>query len=137
MPIKEANLHRQVCDHIRYHYPEVIFNSDGAGNNLSMAAAGRAKMLRSRKGFPDLQVAEARGGYFGLFIELKREGATVYLRGGALSTNPHIQEQAKMLQDLLDRGYKAVFAVGLTEATWVIDQYMTKEVSRLKQPQAV
>lgn len=123
--LSEAGVHRQVCDYLRYTYPEVIFISDvGSGVKLTMGQAIKAKALRSRRGVPDLFVAEPRGAYHGLFIELKKEGATVYLKGGKLSTNSHIQEQAQMLQDLINRGYRACFAVGYKEATWVIDQYL-------------
>lgn len=125
---KEAIVHRQVCQHISFHYPDAIFNSDGAGNNLSRAQAGMNKLLRSRAGYPDLFIAEPRGKYHGMFIELKRDGTTIYLKNGDMTTNPHIREQAEMLADLRARGYWADFCVGVDEAIKHIDDYMNSRV---------
>lgn len=129
---RESIVHEQVCNYIRAKYPNVIFNSDGAGNNLSRAQAGMAKMLRSVPGFPDLQIPEPRGGYHGLFLELKREGVRVFLEDGSLSTNRHIVEQEHMLDLLQRHGYAADFAIGYDEAVSKIDWYMKLEVPDVK-----
>lgn len=120
----ESVVHQTVCQYIRVKYPDAMFNSDGAGNNLSKAQAGMAKMLRSSAGFPDLFICEPKGRYFGMFLELKRENALVYLKNGILSTNEHIQEQAEMINALIARGYYANFALGSDDAITKIDWYM-------------
>jgi len=71
-----------------------------------------------------MQILEARGNYHGMFLELKKEGTTVYLKDGSLSTNPHIQEQAAMIRRLNELGYFARFAVGFKEARQAIIEYM-------------
>lgn len=119
----EAQLQEDVCAYIRLRYPDTIFNSDGAGNNVSRAQAGRNKMLRSDSGYPDLFVSEPRGKYHGLYLELKREGVTVFLKDGSLSTDEHIRKQEHMLDRLQQRGYAADFAIGFDEATAKIDWY--------------
>lgn len=72
----------------------------------------------------------------GLFIELKKEGTrlvkshkTVYSDGvgstvSAQWATEHIAEQAKVLENLRERGYCAEFAVGFDEAKKIIDEYL-------------
>lgn len=127
--MSEKSLHRAVCDYIRLQYPKVIFNSDLSGaTKLTMGQAVAMKSLRSNRGFPDLVIYEPRnngfnGIYYGLFIELKAEGTKLYnkLR---LPATPHIGEQLDCLVELRIRGYKAEFAVGFSEAKFIIDEYL-------------
>lgn len=123
-PLAEEYLHLQVCDYLRYKYPNVIFRTDfGAGIKLTFGQAVKHKRLQSGRAYPDLFIAEPMKGKHGLFIELKREGTRVYLKNGKLSTQKHIQEQAQVLNQLNERGYKAVFAVGYNQAIKIIDDY--------------
>lgn len=122
--ITEADVQLAVCNYLRLKYPSVIFNSDGAGNYVSRATAAKNTMLRSSSGYPDLFIAEPRGRYHGLYLELKRDGTRVFLKDGSLSTDSHIVKQEAMLQALQDKGYAADFAIGLTEATDKIDWYL-------------
>ena len=123
--MSESELQRMVCDFLRYSYPDTIFRSDFAsGLHLTMGQAIVHKRLQSSRAFPDLQILEARGNYHSLFIEIKREGATVYLKNGELSSNPHIQEQAEMLRRLNALGYYATFAIGFKECRQTIIDYM-------------
>lgn len=117
-------IHRQICDFIRLRWPKAIFNSDGAGNFTTPALAGMSKMLRSDSGYPDLFVAIARGKYHGCYLEVKRAGATLYLKSGVLSTDKHIQKQAEMLQSLTNEGYYANFAQGFEDAEKQLNWYM-------------
>lgn len=120
----EAQVQELVCDYIRLTYPGLIFNSDGAGNNLSYTQAAKNTRLRSSSGYPDLFIACPRGKYHGLFLELKRADARVFLKNGRLSTDPHIVAQEAVLQALQDAGYAADFAIGLDEAVTKLDWYM-------------
>lgn len=124
---KESVVHRQVCEYLHLQYSDAIFNSDGAGNNLSIAQAGQSKILRSRRGYPDIFIAEPRGAYHGLFIELKRDPSGYKLVTGDLRRDRHTQEQAYLLMLLRKRGYCAEFAGGFDEARLLIDKYMQGE----------
>jgi hypothetical protein len=62
--------------------------------------------------------------YYGLFIELKREGTRIFKKDGKLVADEHIREQFDMLHDLRQRGYAAEFACGYEEAVALIDDYM-------------
>jgi hypothetical protein len=129
----EATLQRQVCDYIRLQYPGIIFRSDFAsGMKLSIGQAAKHKRLQSSRAYPDLFIAEPRnerltgaytGHYCGLFIELKAK--TIYKKDGTLLANPHVAEQADMLEKLKLRGYMAKFAVGFDEAKAIIDEYLS------------
>ena len=115
--MSEKTLHRAVCDYIRYQYPEVLFNTDLSGSmKLTIGQAKALKNLRSCRGWPDLFIAEPRGGFCGMFLELKIEGK-VY-------NTQHIKEQKQMIEILNKKGYFAFMACGFDEAKKVIDAYM-------------
>lgn len=122
---REYAIHKNVCDFLRFKYPKVLFNSDMSGLNLSIAQAGQAKMLRSDRGYPDLVIYEAKNGFHGLFIELKKEGTKLFKKNGEMVSDKHIQEQARMIRALRIKGYKAGFAVGIDAAIEMIDNYLT------------
>lgn len=125
----EAMLHQQVCDYLRLRYPYTVWRTDfAAGLKLPPQVAIRHKRLQSSAGFPDITIFEPSHVMYGeyplLAIELKAEGVELYKKDGTLRANPHIEEQAEMLQKLRDRGYKAEFAVGFDQARNLIDQYL-------------
>lgn len=122
----ELELQAQVADYIRLQYPDVIFHSDfGSGIKLTMGQAIKQKRLNGgRRAWPDMFLAEPKGKYSGLFIELKKEGVRVYKKDGALVADEHIREQFDMLHDLRRKGYAAEFACGFDEAKKLIDDYM-------------
>lgn len=125
MKAHEAILHQQVCDYLRYNYRNVIFRTDfAAGIKMTVGQAVRHKRLQSGRAWPDLFIAEPKGAYHGLFIELKAKGTVIYKQDGTPRANAHLQEQAAMLSDLTSRGYKAQFAVGFDEARAIIDDYL-------------
>src|SRR6476469_9418041 len=112
----EAQLQLQICDYLRLQFPGVIFRSDvAAGIKLTMGQATRHKRLQSSRAYPDLFLAHPIGSFHGCYIELKRPGTKLHKADGSLYADPHVREQAEMLQALRERGYVAEFAVGLEE----------------------
>lgn len=122
----ELELQAQVADYIRLQYPDVIFHSDfGSGIKLTMGQAIKQKRLNGgRRSWPDMFLAEPKGKYSGLFIELKKEGVRIFKKDGKLVSDEHIREQYDMLEQLRRRGYAASFACGFDEAKALIDRYM-------------
>lgn len=121
----EAILHTKVARYIKSNYPDLIFKSnldDGMKRNWSQRQ--NIYNLNSDRAYPDLFIAYPTEEYHGLFIELKADGVTVYKKNGELSSNPHIQEQAEMLDRLTGLGYRASFAKGFEEARELIDDYI-------------
>lgn len=121
---REDIIHEEACKYIRLKYPDAMFNSDMSGFKLPIGLANKAKKLRSTRGYPDLTIYEARKGHFACFIEIKREGITIYKKDSSIVKNEHIQEQARVHQELRGRGYYAGFAVGMDEVIKVIDWYL-------------
>lgn len=149
---KEESVHKQVADYIRMQYRHVIFRTDGGGLRLPTGLAKKFASLQHGRAYPDLFIAEPRliygadpdidasKDYAGLFIELKRPDTKLIRDKDATRPNKnekvmrkkgdwfdtHIEEQAKTLQELRARGYKAEFAVGFAEAKKIIDDYLKK-----------
>jgi hypothetical protein len=120
----EKDIHLMVCNYIRTKYPSVIFHTDfSSGMKMSIGMAKRNKSLQSHTAFPDLFIAEPRGGYCGMFIELKTMENKVYKKDGSLYSNQHHQQQAQMLSMLYARGYKAVFGQGYADTINKINEY--------------
>ena len=124
---REESLLLSVCKYIAHAHPGTIFNTDLSGIRLPIALAKKAARLRSSRAFPDLVIYEARRGFASLFIELKAEGARIWLKDSTLSKDKHVREQARMLSALTMRGFCASFAVGFDEARKLIDWYLKFE----------
>ena len=123
--MREHEMYIQIADYMRYQYPEVIYRFDLAADlKLSIGQAKKHKRLQGRRGYPDLFIAEPRGKYHGLFLEVKRPDVTIYKKNGELVANAHIREQFDMLEQLRQRGYVAEFACGFDEAKKIIDEYL-------------
>lgn len=122
----EARIHQMVCDYLKLQYPDVIFRTDfAAGTKMTPGQAVKHKRLQSDRAYPDLFIAEQNGRYAGCFIELKNEGVKTHKKDGTLVSNPHIIEQARMLERLQAKGYYASFASGFQEAKELIDEYLS------------
>lgn len=139
----EAELQEAVANYLVREYPDVMFHSDfGSGTKLTPAQAKRQKRQNGgRSKWPDMFIAEpsmlrqsigepywnsiAREWdyFFGLFLELKKEGTRLKKKNGDWATE-HIAEQAKTLEKLRQRGYCAEFAVGFEQAKNIIDEYL-------------
>ncbi len=121
----EKDVHSLVVQYLKIKYPNIIFRTDfSSGMKMSIGMAKRHKSLQSHSAYPDLFIAEPRGGYCGLFIELKTLHNKLYKADGTLRKNQHHEEQAKMLTMLYARGYQAKFAQGYGEAIKIISDYL-------------
>ena len=120
---REYQICKNIATYMRLQYPAVIFHFDLAGLNLSRAQAGMMKMIQGGRGWPDLFIAEQRGDYAGLFIEVKTEG-TKLVKKDLTPISEHISEQMICRIDLVNKGYKGAFAIGFDEAKRIIDEYL-------------
>lgn len=123
--MSEAELQKQVAIYIRMQYPDAIFHSDfGSGVKLTPWQAKMQKMQNGgKRAWPDMFIAEPKGKWHGLFIELKKEGARLMKRNGDFASE-HIAEQDAVLRELNEKGYKAEFAIGFEQALNLIDDYL-------------
>lgn len=125
-PGSEGELHEMVCDYLRYSYPEALFHSDfGSGLKMTYPQAVRQRKIQKMRAWPDILIPEPRGGYHGLFLELKREGEKVTLKDGVTPVaSEHIREQTEVLGMLSERGYRATFSIGFDQSRGIIDEYL-------------
>lgn len=127
----EEKVQLRVCAYLKGVYPHIIFTCDlASGMNVGKKIGGMNTRLRSSRGLPDLFIAQPKNNHLGyrefsgFFIELKKEGTTIFLRNGNVSSDPHITEQAKMLKKLRDLGYAAEFGIGFDATIKIIDEYL-------------
>ena len=88
-----------------YHIPN--------GGSRNKAEAGRLRAEGVKAGVPDLCLPVPRGGYHGLYIELKRQ------RGGRASDN-----QVEWLDALSKQGYQVALCRGWETAAEMILKYL-------------
>lgn len=123
---KESEIHIAICKYIQMQYPNVLFTSESSGLRVSMYQAKKLKQMRSCAGLPDIMIFEPKRSYFGLFIEVKRDGTTIYKKDGGLVADKHIREQEEILHQLKQKGYLAEFVVGFDDAKALIDYYFAE-----------
>lgn len=113
--MSEERLQTEVVNWIKLKYPKARYCASLGGIYTGPRQAIKAKRTGYSRGFPDLQITEARGGYFGLFIELKT------IKGRATDV------QRDWINDLNDRGYYAEICKGLPETLKTIKSYMDQK----------
>lgn len=124
----ERDLAQQTSEYLQRKYPGTQFRFDLAADlKLTMGQARRNKAINPFSGWPDMGINAARGGYHGLFIELKKDGENIYATrtdkwGGYASE--HLQKQAERHKVLREAGYCVEFAVGTDQVQTLIDWYM-------------
>ena len=96
----------EYCDLL--HIPIVHIPNEG---KRSLSYAARMKRMGLRSGFPDLLVPIARGGYHGLFIEMK------------YGKNKTTKEQKEWLERLSAEGYACAVCYNAAEAIKTIESY--------------
>ena len=102
---------------MRNQYPELdLLYHIPNGGIRSKPEAARFKKIGVKPGVPDLFLPVARGGWHGLFIEMKRK------HGGRLS-----EDQAAWIKALEQQHYCAVVCAGAEEACDTIMQYLVEE----------
>lgn len=123
----ETQLQKAVVQYIQLQYSDSIVISDPNGIKLTIGQAKQLKEMRlpSDGGHPDLWVFQPKGIYYGLFIELKKEGTELYKkRPFPLEwKSEHLEKQHTLHNRLRHNGYYGGFAVGFDNAKKMIDDY--------------
>lgn len=114
----EHNIQKSVITYLRYAYPTALFCASAGGLFTSKSQGAKMVAAGYVKGYPDLAIYEARGGYNGLFIELKSPTG---------KTSP---EQRDWIAKLMERGYYAQICKGAEPAINLIDAYLGGKVTR-------
>lgn len=105
-----------------YHYPELklMFHIPNGGKR-SKTEAARFQKEGVKAGVPDIFLPVARGGYHGLFIELKR-----------LSNSRVTTAQNEWTAELREQGYAAEVCKGWIAASALIEKYIKGEYRCLR-----
>ncbi|CAL67412.1 hypothetical protein [Christiangramia forsetii] len=109
-------------------YKDILFLSDTVANlKLTVPQKARNKSIQ-KTGFkcPDVLILEPRGGYSGLFIELKVKSP--FKQNGEIYSNDHLKGQLESINALKSKGYFACFSVGFDETKNIIDTYFKKDI---------
>ena len=132
--VTEHQLYEQIARYLQLQYHDVIYRFDLASDlKLTMGQASKHKRLHPRRGYPDLFIAEPAPRcidgswdyeWYGLYIEIKRDGESPLKKDGTLKAGQHIKEQHEMLVELERKGYRAVFGVGFDQCKQIIDDYL-------------
>ena len=120
----EYLLQKEVCKFLDVNYPDVMYMSDTIANvKLTLPQQARNKAIQ-KEGFkcPDLIIFEPKGGYSGLFLELKTKSP--FKKDGGLYKNNHLEGQHKTIISLFCKGYAAYFAWDIKQIKDVINNYM-------------
>ena len=98
---------------IRAEYPEIdlMFHIPNGGSRNKLEAANLKKQ-GVKAGVPDLFLPVSRGGYHGLFIELKYD------------KNKPTEKQTEWLKNLNEQGYAVAVCYGCDEASKKILKYL-------------
>jgi hypothetical protein len=124
MKYLEFRLQQQICKWLEIQHPSVLFLSDTIANmKLTPQAQLRNKSIQ-KSGFhcPDLIILEPKGGWHGLFIELKIKSP--YKKDGTLLKNEHLENQQRSMNELKAKGYYCTFAWEFDEIIKIIDKYL-------------
>ena len=125
---QEAEIYKVIARYLSIKYPKLIFRFDfAAGMYLSPYMANKHRAQNPIKGYPDLFIALPKGGFAGLFIEIKTEKANPFKKDGSLKSNEHTERQAEVLKALNEVGYAALFSSGVDETIKVIESYINQE----------
>lgn len=89
------------------------FHAIPNGGHRHKKTAARLKAEGVKAGVPDLFVAEPRGAFHGLYLEMKRRA------GGRASP-----AQVERVRELRTRGYAALFCRGADEAWAAVELYL-------------
>ena len=124
--VPEGVVQSQLADYLKMQYPEVLFHSDtGSLAGMSIQKGLQKKRQNKYRGWPDLFIVEARHGYAGMFLEIKRFGEKLYRKNGNFYSD-HIKEQMEMRKMLMARNYFCEFAIGFDCAKDLIDWYLNE-----------
>lgn len=92
-----------------------LLNASQNGMRTTPQQAKRAKDCGMKKGYPDVFLPVAAGGWHGLFIELKRKGGV---------PSDVSKEQREWIWNLVEQDYQAVVAFGWEDAVTLIQEYL-------------
>lgn len=114
----EARLQEVCVAWFRYAYKNHILFAIPNGGRRDAKEAAHMKRQGVLAGVPDMYLAAAKGGYAGMFIELK------------VGKNKETEKQVGVREKLERSGYRCVVCRSLDEFRSVVTEYMDKKIDR-------
>lgn len=114
--MSEADEQEAVCQYLEWRH--VPYFAIPNGEKRGPKAQRLFKKLGGKPGVPDLCIPVAKGGYFGLYIEMK------------CGSNKQTDNQLRWQTILIEQGYKATTCWGADEAIAVIKNYIMRPATR-------
>ena len=100
-------------------YPELkLLHASANGGKRNAATAARMKREGVKAGIPDIFLPVARGGFSGLYIELKRPKL-----GNSPAGRP-TKKQLEWIDDLANEGFMTMVCIGADSAVQTIRDYL-------------
>lgn len=122
----EFLLRRKICLWLKEVWYNLLFIVDYAADMpLPVYIADQIKQQSCNDKMVDLLILEPRGGYFGLYIEIKTIKGNVFLKDGSLSQEKHTQAQYDTVKRFCDMGYLSLFGVGENMIKSIVNHYMS------------
>lgn len=122
---KETDIYKALSTYLNLKHKGLIWRFDfSAGTKMSIGQAISHKSMNPHRGFPDFFLAEPKGVYHGLYIEIKKVGESPFKKDGLIKSNEHLKQQQDMLQKLHTKGYMTLFCTGLDECIKTIENYL-------------
>ena len=116
-------LFRWLADMQRLKWPELeLCHHIPNGGSRNRVEAARLKAQGVKAGIPDIFLPVPKGGYHGLYIEMKRQ------HGGTLS-----DDQKDKIPKLRSQGYRVEVCKGFQNAADVVEAYMEGKLIRNEQ----
>jgi hypothetical protein len=122
---RERIIQRAIARDLNSYPTKIDFYCDWSSGAFLTVGQNKARMaMASKNGWVDIFIAEPRNGFYGLFIELKKEGERVFLKDGSISKTAQIQKENDFLERMRAKGYKAEFGVGYYKAKRIYEEYL-------------
>lgn len=130
MHILEREIQKAFVEFVKLKYPReyrALIKIDNEGVR-SPAGHHYAKLMGLHKGASDIFIAVSRGGYHGLWIEIKPDHYKV-----TNSNRAHHLEQMAFLEQMIENGYCGAMCIGLDACISFTEEYfkMSPNVTRL------
>jgi hypothetical protein len=108
----ESDIQKALVKYVKLQYPDALFSSSNGDIPTSKKSGYLAVQRGYSKGIPDLMFFEPRHGYYGFFLEIKRDDKSKVS-----------DEQKIWIERLKARNFRAEVGVGLDECMKLVDCY--------------
>jgi len=116
-------LHFQAASFIKTYFPDITYHFDASA--LRYAPRNLKELLNDNNQWPSVFIAEPRGRYHGLFINLVSDDYRAYRKGGVPSQGNEKALQMQITLDVLEtKGFRAITVQGMKGFITEVQNYL-------------